>query len=80
MLSNYIHSSMRNAKYEILSDEGMYYGEIPEMQGVYANAKTLEDCREELESALEDWILFRISKNLPLPIVDGIDLRVKEVA
>jgi predicted RNase H-like HicB family nuclease len=71
---------MRNAKYEILSDEGMYYGEIPEMQGVYANAKTLEDCREELESALEDWILFRISKNLPLPIVDGIDLRVKEVA
>jgi predicted RNase H-like HicB family nuclease len=71
---------MRQAKYEILSDDGTFYGEIPGFDGVYANANTLEACREELEEVLEEWILFRISKNLPLPKVDGIELTIKEVA
>jgi hypothetical protein len=29
---------------------------------------------------LEEWVLFRVSKNLPLPAVDGIELTIKEVA
>jgi hypothetical protein len=29
---------------------------------------------------LEEWILFRVYKNLPLPVIDGIELTVKEVA
>jgi predicted RNase H-like HicB family nuclease len=71
---------MRQAKYEILPDDGTFYGEIPGFQGVYANADTLEACREELEEVLEEWILFRVSKNLALPAVDGIELTIKEVA
>ena len=74
MLTNYIRASMRLAKYEILSDDGTFYGEIPGFDGVYANAETLEACRDELEEVLEEWILFRISRNLSLPIVDGIEL------
>ena len=73
MLTNYIRASMRLAKYEILSDDGTFYGEIPGFDGVYANADTLEACRDELEEVLEEWILFRISRNLSLPIVDGIE-------
>lgn len=69
MLTNYIQASMHRAKYEILSDDGTYYGEIPGFDGVYANADTLEVCREELEEVLEEWILFRVSRNLSLPIV-----------
>jgi predicted RNase H-like HicB family nuclease len=80
MLTEYIRAAMRQAKYEILPDDGTYYGEIPGFQGVYANAKTLEECRGELEEVLQDWILFRVSKNLPLPIVEGIELRIKEAA
>lgn len=80
MLLNYIQAAMRRAKYEILSDDGTFYGEIPGFQGVYANSHTLEVCREELEEVLEEWVLFRISKNLPLPAVNGIELTVKEVA
>jgi predicted RNase H-like HicB family nuclease len=80
MLTRYINAAMRRAKYEILSDDGTFYGEIPEFNGVYANADTLEDCREELEEVLEDWILFRVSRNLLLPVVDGIELKIKEVA
>ena len=80
MLLEYIQAALRHAKYEILSDDGSYYGEIPECNGVYANAKTLEDCREELHAVLEEWVLFRIHRNLLLPILDGIELTIHEVA
>lgn len=80
MLLDYIRAAMREAKYEILPDDSTFYGELPGFAGVYANADTLEACREELEEVLEEWILFRISQNLPLPITNGIELRIREVA
>ena len=67
MLTSYLRAAMRRARYEILSDDSSFYGEIPGFQGVYGNADTLEACREELEEALEEWILFRVSRNLSLP-------------
>jgi hypothetical protein len=45
MLLEYIQAALRHAKYEILPDDGSYYGEILECNGVYANASTLEACR-----------------------------------
>jgi predicted RNase H-like HicB family nuclease len=80
MLIDYISAAMREAKYEILPDDNTFYGEIPDFAGVYANANTLEGCREELAEVLEEWILFRLSHKLPLPVVNGIELRIKEVA
>ena len=80
MLTAYIRAAMSKAKYEILPDNGSYYGEIPGFQGVYANSATLEACRDELESTLEDWILFRVSRNLPLPEAGGVKLEVAQVA
>jgi predicted RNase H-like HicB family nuclease len=77
MLINYIQAAMRQASYEILPDDGTYYGEISGFDGVYANAATLEVCRNELEEVLEEWIFFRVSRNLPLPVVDGIELTIK---
>jgi len=47
---------------------------------VNANSNTLEACRGQLEEVLEEWILFRVYKNLPLPEIDGIALNIKEVA
>lgn len=77
MLTKYIQAAMRHAKYQILSDDSIFYGEIPGFQGVYADTDTLEECREELQEVLEEWILFRVSRNLPLPEVDGIQLVVE---
>lgn len=71
---------MGKARYEILPDDGSFYGEIDGLNGVSANADTLEECRDELEEVLEEWILLRISLHLPLPTVDGIELTIKEVA
>jgi predicted RNase H-like HicB family nuclease len=67
MLTEYIQAAMNRVKYEILSDDGSYYGEIPECPGVYANTATLEECREELREVLEEWLLFRIHQHLEVP-------------
>ena len=80
MFADYIRGAMRQAKYEILPDEGTFYGEIPGFDGVYGTGSTLEACREELEEVLEEWMLLRMSQQLNLPVVDGIDLSVKEIA
>lgn len=69
---------MGKAHYELLGGGEGIYGEIPGFQGVYAQAHTLEDCREELASTLEDWLLFRISRQLPVPVLAGLDLAIKE--
>ena len=80
MLNKYIEKALRQAKYEILSDDNSFYGEIPGFQGVYANAANLEDCRDQLAEVLEEWIFFRLSKNLPLPTVDGLQLLIQKVS
>jgi len=78
MLTEYLEAAMRRANYEILPDDNTFYGEIPGFDGVYANSDNLETCRSELKEVLEEWILISISRHLPLPIIDGIDLKVKE--
>jgi len=78
MLTEYLEAAMRRANYEILPDDNTFYGEIPGFDGVYANSDNLETCRSELKEVLEEWILLSISRHLPLPIIDGIDLKVKE--
>jgi predicted RNase H-like HicB family nuclease len=80
MLTQYIQAAMRQAKYEILPDDGSFYGEIPDFQGVWANAETLEGCREELAEVLEEWIFFRISRNLSLPVVNGLSLAIEKIS
>jgi predicted RNase H-like HicB family nuclease len=72
MIRKYIQAGMEHARYEILPDDGTFYGEIRECPGVYSNASTLEKCRNELEEVLEEWILFRIYKNLEIPPIDNI--------
>ncbi len=80
MLISYINAALHHAHYEILPDDQSFYGDIPNFDGVYSNAGTLEDCREELAEVLEEWILLRVSKNLSLPVVDGLELKIREVA
>jgi predicted RNase H-like HicB family nuclease len=80
MLREYIEAAMRTAEYKILEDDGSYFGHVPLLAGVYANESSLESCRNELESVLEDWILFSISQNLDIPELEGISLKVRKVA
>jgi len=67
MLTAYIYAAMHAAKYELLPDNEGYYGAIPMLPGVWANAATLEACREELQEVLEEWILLGLQQGRTLP-------------
>ena len=66
MLTRYIQAAMKHAQYEILEDK-TFYGSIPGFEGVWANEPTLNACRQELQDALEDWILLGVTLNHELP-------------
>ncbi len=75
MLTQYMNEALDRARYELIDDEEPYYGEIPEIQGVWATGKTLEGCRRNLAAALEDWLFFSIARGLPIPAIGGIELK-----
>ena len=57
---------LKSARYKILEDD-TYFGEIPGVRGVWANAKNLEDCRRELAEVLEDWLFLKIRNRESVP-------------
>ena len=63
MLTEYIKNRLKIAKYKILKD-GSYFGEIPGLLGVWANAKT--GCRIELRDVLEDWLVLQLRDRRPI--------------
>lgn len=75
MLTDYINAVMRHATYEVLED-GTYYGHIAtaNLTGLWANEQTLEACRDELRSVVEDWLIFALDRHRPIPVIDGIRL------
>lgn len=67
MLTEYIEEALRRARYEIINDEEPYYGEVPELKGVWATGNTLEGCRKNLKEVIEGWLIISIKKGLPIP-------------
>ncbi len=72
MLSAYITKKLKEARYKLLKN-GSYFGEIPTLKGVWANAKDLESCRKELQEVLENWLLLKIRDREKIP---GFELKV----
>jgi predicted RNase H-like HicB family nuclease len=67
---------MAKARYKII-DDGSYFGEIPGLSGVWADAKTLEGCRAELQDVLEDWLIVKLRDRDPIPQIGRVRLRAK---
>lgn len=78
MLSEFIEKQLRKARYELLEDK-TYYGEIPGLRGVWANAKRLEDCRKELSEVLEGWLLLKLRDGDSIPGLK-VEMRRRRVA
>ena len=73
ILTGYIESALSQAEYSKLEDE-TFSGRIPPCKGVIAFGKTLRECKRELQSTLEDWILVGLKLDHPLPAIDDYDL------
>ena len=69
MLTTYIQAAMHRATYELLED-GEFYGKIPGLDGVFATAATLEECRDNLQSVLEEWIALGLRMGHDIPPID----------
>ncbi len=67
MLTDYIEAALSKPKYELIEDEEPFYGEVPELEGVWATGKTLEECRKNLVEVIDGWILVRLGKGLAIP-------------
>jgi len=76
MLASFLDEAMERAVYEIIEDEGTYWGEISGLQGVWSRAETLEGCRRDLREALSDWIALRLRLGLAIPVIAEIDLNL----
>ena len=66
MLTDFITKKLKSAQYKLLEDS-TYFGQIPGLLGVWANAKTLEVCRKELQEVLEDWLVLSIKSDKRIP-------------
>ena len=78
MITAYINEAMRRAKYKIL-DDATFFGEVPGLQGVWADADTLEECRQELQEVLEDWLILKLRDNdNDIPVLGGISLAAEK--
>jgi hypothetical protein len=75
ILSEYISSALRLAKYEKLEDS-TFAGTIPACRGVIAFAATAEDREREVHCVLEEWLLLGLRLGHRLPVVAGIDLNL----
>ncbi len=82
MLREFISAAMSQAHYEITDQPGEpFYGEIPTCPGVLAIGPTLEQCRGNLEDALDGWLLLKLQLGHTLPAVNGIELqRLREAS
>jgi predicted RNase H-like HicB family nuclease len=67
MLVEYVEAALSRANYEIIDDDEPYYGEVPDLRGVWATGKTLEQCRRRLSEVIEGWIIVRLRKGLRIP-------------
>ena len=76
MLTEYIDEALSRAHYEMIDDpDAPFYGEIPDLPGVWAASHTLEACRQALKDVVEGWILLSVKRSLPIPKLGTAEIR-----
>lgn len=67
MIQDFIDKFLSQASYEMIDSGKRFYAEIKALRGVWATGRTLEECRTNLLSALEGWLIFRLRNRLTVP-------------
>jgi len=75
MLIEYIEAAMRRAKYQLLPNDEGFVGRIPGFRGLIGYARTLEACRDDLQGALQSWLLVKLRHgDTDLPVIEKMNL------
>ncbi len=78
MITEYIEEALNRAHYKLIDDDEPYYGEVEELEGVWATGRSLEECRRELRETIEDWLLFSIAQGMPVPPLGDAVIRLPQ--
>ena len=78
MLIEYIQGALEKAEYKRREDMA-WFAEIPGHEGVWANGESVEKCRKELMGVLEEWLLLKVKDGDAVPVIEGIEMFIKEV-
>lgn len=76
MITRYIQEAMRRAEFKRL-DDGSCFGEVPGLAGVWANERTLRECRVVLQEVLEEWLVLKLRDGDPIPRLGRVRLTVQ---
>lgn len=76
--ANYIRAALSRAHFYVDPIDGLVHGEIPGFNEVNAEGQTVLECRHALIELLEDWIEFHRMRGLGVPVLDGIELPVRD--
>lgn len=77
MITKYIQAAMSKVKWEITPDNS-FFASIPDLPGVYAQNTKLDTCLQELQEVLEEWIVLGIANHVLLPVIDGVEIKIKD--
>ena len=77
MITGYLEAALKRAHYTQIEGSG-YCAEVRGLAGVIATGATLEECRATLKEVIEEWILVRVSRNLDIPALGKVKIRVRK--
>lgn len=67
----YIEAAMRHAVYEWLHEDGLYFGHIAGIDGLWATGPAIDECATELRAVLAGWIEVGLKLGQAIPEIDG---------
>jgi len=76
MITAYLDKALARARYEVLED-GTFCATVPGLRGVVALGRGVEECRRQLAEVVEEWILVRVARELDVPKLGGIAIKVR---
>jgi len=74
VIDDYVSNALKSATVEQLED-GTYYTEVAELQGVWADSDSEQNAREELADVIREWLELKIEdEDYDIPVIDHLDL------
>jgi predicted RNase H-like HicB family nuclease len=77
MMYRMITQALRRARYRQV-DGGLFCATVPGLRGVIATGTSVETCRDQLAEVVEQWVLVRVARGLPVPRLGGVSVEIRQ--